>query len=280
MHTTACVGRIAVLVVIFSVVLGLTAAGTDLRLGGRVEASGTAYAAASASVLVDAFAGLGSFEAATRTEFSVFPYTIGSETLAVYVVREWLSVGAEYQFSVLPLGITSATLVALALPPPWRGAMGDTVLEVSVDGEARLVGYTFATAPLRAEMWTRATVSATRDLGWLDQLLLGASLEATLSAPGDGRIWPVATAVAEFSLGCASLRSETTLALAPSIRLEKEKVSVRASWGGLGVSAEGALAFGAEPEGVTLEFRVAYEFGAAPLYQASSDLGCAGGVCR
>jgi hypothetical protein len=269
-----------VLVVILSVALGLTAAGTDLRLGGRVEASGTAYAAASANVLLDAFAGLGDLEAVTRTEFSVFPYTVGSETLAVYLVREWLSVGAEYEFGVLPLGITSATLVALALPPPWTGAMGDTVFEVSVDGEARLVGYTFATAPLRAEVWTRATVSASRGLGWLDLLLLGISLETTLSAPGDGRIWPVATAVAEFSLGYASLRSETTLALAPSIRLEEERVSVRASWSDLGVSAEGGLVLGAKPEGVTVEFRIAYEFGDAPLHGTSSDPGCAGGVCR
>ncbi len=176
--------------------------------------------------------------------------------------------------------MTAARIIFSALPPPWSSSVGDTLLEFSVDGEARLMGDTFAAAPLRTEVWAKGAISAARSLGWVDQLLLGASLEATLSAPGDGRIWPIPIVVAGLSWGQVSLRSETTIALEPSVRIDAERVSVQSSWGDLGISAEGAVEFSAEPKGMSVEFRFLYEFGDTPLRRISSDSGCAGGVCR
>ncbi len=254
------------------------AAGADLRLGGSMEAWGTACPVPGGNASLDLFLGLGDLEAVTRTEVSVFPYTTGTETIALYLVRDWLSAGAEFRVSVLPIGVTAATILFSALPLPWDYSIGDTVLEFSVDGEARLVGDSFASAPLRAELWAKGAVTAARSLGWLDQVLLGVSLEATLSAPDGGRIWPVPAAIAELSCGGVSLRSETTIG--PSMSLDAEKLTLRASWGEIGLSAEGVVAFARETEDVSIELRLQYEFGDTPLRRVSADSECSGGVCR
>jgi hypothetical protein len=280
MHKLVGLGRLFVLVGLFAAALACSAVGAELRFGGVVEMWGTASPILGGNASLDLLIGLGDVEAATRTEFSLFPYTTGTETLSVSLVREWLSVGGEFRLSVLPIGITSAMVLSRAQPPPWECSISDVLLGFSVEGEARLKGYTFATTPLRAEVWVQGTASVSRSLGCLDQVLLGASLEATLSAPDGGEIWPTSTLVAALSYGCATLRSETVISLAPSLRFDEERLFLRVSWDDLGLSGEASLAFTAEPRSPSVGLRVLYEFGDAPLGGGPSGSGCAGGVCR
>jgi hypothetical protein len=280
MHKLVGSGRLFVLVGLFAAAMACSAVGADLRFGGSVETWGTASPTLGGNASLDLLMGLGDVEAATRTEFSLFPYTMGTETLSVSLVREWLSVGGEFRLSVVPIGVTSAMILSRAQPSPWECSIGDVLIDFSVEGEARLKGYTFATTPLRAEVWVQGTASASRSLGCLDQVLLGASLEATLSAPDGGEIWPVSTLVAALSYGCATLRSETVISLLPSLRLDEERLFLRVSWNDLGLSGEASLAFTAEPRSPSVGLRVLYEFGDAPLVGGPSGSGCAGGVCR
>jgi hypothetical protein len=280
MHKLVGSGRLFVLVGLFAAAMACSAVGADLRFGGSVETWGTASPTLGGNASLDLFVGLGSVEAATRTESSLFPYTMGTEILSVFLVREWLSVGGEFRLSVVPIGVTSAMILSRAQPSPWECSIGDVLIDFSVEGEARLKGYTFATTPLRAEVWVQGTASASRSLGCLDQVLLGASLEATLSAPDGGEIWPVSTLVAALSYGCATLRSETVISLLPSLRLDEERLFLRVSWNDLGLSGEASLAFTAEPRSPSVGLRVLYEFGDAPLVGGPSGSGCAGGVCR
>lgn len=280
MHKLVRLGRVSVVAFILATALACSAVGADLRFGGSVEAWGTACPILGGNASLDLFVGLDDVEAATRTEFSLFPYIVGTETLSVSLVREWLSVGGEFQLSVVPIGITSAMVLSRAQPSPWVGSIGDVLLDLSVEGEARLKGHTFATTPLRAEVWVKGAASASRSLGCLDQVLLGVSLEATLSAPDDGKIWPTSTLVAALSYGCATLRSETVVSLAPSLRLDEQKLLFLVSWRDLGLSCEASLAFTAEPRGPSIGLRILYEFGDTPLGGGPSGSGCAGGVCR
>ncbi|MCX6099120.1 MAG: hypothetical protein NTX69_03800 [Candidatus Bipolaricaulota bacterium] len=280
MQKLACLRRMSASAAILATALVCSAVGADLRFGGSVEAWGTACPTLSGNASLDLFVGLGSVEAATRTESSLFPYTMGTETLSISLVRDWLSVGGEFQLSVVPIGVTSAMVLSRAQPSPWACSIGDVLLDLSVEGEARLKGDTFATTPLRAEVWVKGTASASRSLGCLDQVLLGASLEATLSAPDYGKIWPTSTLVAALSYGCATLRSETVVSLVPSLRLDEEKLLLLVSWRDLGLSGEASLAFTAEPRSPSVGLRVLYEFGDTPIGGGSSGSECAGGVCR
>jgi hypothetical protein len=273
MDRLACLRR-----VVASAIILATAVSAEPRFGGSIETWGTACPVLSGNASLDVFVGLGDVEAAVRTEFSLFPYTIGTATLSASLVREWLSVGGEFQFSVLPIGITSAMVLSRALPSPWVGSIGDVLLDLSVEAEARLKGSTFATTPLRAEVWVKGAASASRSLGFLDQVVLGASLEATLSAPG-GRVWPTPTLVAGLSYGRATLTSETTLSIAPRIRIEAETVSLTMSWRDLGLSGKAWCTFSEEPSGPSVGLQITYEFGDVPRGPFSAGGECLGGVC-
>jgi hypothetical protein len=273
MQRLARLRRMSASAVILAMALACSAVGAGLRFGGSVETWGTACPVLSGNASLDLFLGLDDVEAALRTELSLFPYTTGTETLRISVVREWLSVGGEFRLSVVPIGVTSAMVLSRAKPSPWVGSIGDVLLDVSVEGEARLKGDTFATTPLRAEVWVKTAASASRSLGCLDQVLLGASLEATLSAP-DGQVWPTTTLVAGLSYGRAALTSETTLSLAPRIRIEAETVFLTLSWQDLGLSGRAWCTFSEEPSGPSVEF------GDVPLGPSSAGGECSGGVCR
>ena len=160
MQKFARLRRMSASAVVLATALVCSAVGADLRFGGRAEAWGTACPTLSGNASLDLFVGLGNVEAATRTEFSLFPYTMGTETFSISLVREWLSVGGEFRLSVVPIGITSAMVLSRAQPLPWECSIGDVLLDFSVEGEARLKGYTFATTPLRAEVWVQGTASA------------------------------------------------------------------------------------------------------------------------
>jgi hypothetical protein len=279
MQNLALLRRVAMALAILAA-LACGAWGADLRSGGVASAWGSARPIVGGSASLDLFLGLGDLEAASWTEYSLFPYTMGSETLSLSLVRDWLTLSGEYQFSLLPLGITSATLLARARPAPWDIALGDLLLDLSVEGEARLKGDTFTSAPLRTEIWLKAAASVSRSVGCLDQVLLGASLEATASAPGGGRVWPTPVLLASASIGRAMLESATTLSLAPRLRVESETVSLRASWSDLGVSGEAWCTFSEEPGGPSVGLRVSYEFGDIPLGVTPTSSNCSGGVCR
>jgi hypothetical protein len=258
--------------------LSCCALGGACESGGAVSAWGAVWPSPGASVSLNAFLGLGACEASSRTEYSLFPYTVGSETLALALVRDWLSLSGEYQWSLLPLGVTQAVVRARALPAPWDVAEGDVLVELSVEGEARLKGDSFDSSPLRAELWARGLVTASRDLGVLDQVLLGVSLEGTLSSPG-GEIWPTPGLVLSASFGPATLASRTTLSFAQGFHIASETVSLRGSWKDTGLSGEISLglAEGGEP---SVGLRVSYEFGSTPRRPFPLTDECAGGVCR
>jgi hypothetical protein len=279
-HKLASLGCVSAFGVIIAVALACSAAGADLRFGGNVDAWGAVCPILSGNTSLDLFVGLGDVEAAARTEFSLFPYTMGTEIFSLSLVREWLTIAGQFELSVIPIGITSAEILSRAQPSPWEWLIGDVLLDVSVEGEARLRGYTFATTPLRAEVWVKGAASASRSVGCLDQVLLGASLEATLSAPDGGQIWPTSTLVAALSYGCATLRSETVVSLVPSLRLDEERLFLRVSWNDLGLAGEASVAFTAEPLGPSVGLRLLYEFGDTPLGGSPSGSECAGGVCR
>ncbi len=254
--------------------------GADLRCGGIVRASGAVLPIPGADVSFDAFVGLDGAEVASRTEYSLFPYTIGSETLAVSLTRDWLSLSGEYTFSLLPIGITSATFLAHARPVPWEFAAESLVLDLSIEGEARLKGDTFLSTPLRTEIWAKGTAGVSRSVGCLDPLRLAVSLEATASAPGGGGIWPTPALLASASIGSATLSGEATLATAGGLHLDSGTVTLSGAWRDVGLFAAAWCALSGEPLDVSLGIRVAYEFGDSPLAGSSADESCAGGVCR
>jgi hypothetical protein len=259
--------------------LTFSARGETLRTGGAISSWGAIWPIPSASASLDAFLGLGDLEASSRTEYSLFPYTLGSETVSLGVVRDGLSLSSEYEWSLLPLGITQAIFRARAVPAPWDASEGEVVFEFAVEGEARLIGDSFVSAPLRAEVWARGTVSASRSLGMLDQVLLGTSIEATLSAPG-GEIWPIPGILVSAAIGPATLSSTSTFSLGPALHLASETVSLRGSWREVGLSGEISLGLAEGESGFSLGLRISYEFGDTPRRSFPAVSECSGGVCR
>ncbi len=249
------------------------------RGGGALAAWGTASPIAAGSTSLDLFLGLGELEISSHTEMSLFPYTVGDQAFSLGVVHEWLSLSAQYEFSLLPIGITSATLLARAAPDAWETSCGDSLVFLSAQGEGRLAGSAFGSAPLRGELWLRGAAGISRDVGLIDQLLAEASLEATLTSTDKGRIWPVPGLLVMASLGWASLASETSLALAPDVHVASETLSLRGSWSALGLSAGLSLELSDE-ESPTLSLEASYEFGDAPGRPFPSTPECEGGVCR
>jgi len=271
-------GRLALVCFTLLLALACCANGMRFRSGGVVTSWGAIWPTPSGSASMDLFLGLGTIEASSRTEYSLFPYTLGTETLGVGISHEWLSLSGEYQWSLLPLGITQAAFRARALPSPWDVPQGEVLFEFSVEGEARLTGNSFDSSPLRAEVWVRGEATASRSLGILDQVLLGTSLEATLSSPG-GQIWPTPGVVISASLGPVSLSCEATLSFSSGLHLASEAVSLRGSWREVGLSGDVSLGI-AEGGGPSVGLRISYEFGDAPQRPFPSTDECSGGVCR
>lgn len=256
-----------------------SATGSELRAGGRAMLLGSALSSAGASAEINLFLGLRDLEASSTTELSLFPYTTGSETVALSLVRDWLSLTAEYQFSVVPLGISAATILAQATPVPWLAAWGSFLVDVGAEGEARLLGGSFAATPLRAELWVKGTAGIGWSLGALDSVRVAATLEGTLSSPG-GTVWATPTLTASASVGRVTLSSETEASLAGGIHVVEETVTLACSWRELGLSGKAWCTFSEEPSGPAVGFRIAYEFGAPPLRPFPDSTDCVGGVCR
>jgi len=256
-----------------------SATGSELRTGGRTVVVGSALPSVAGSAEVDLFAGLGSLEASSTTELSLFPYTMGNETIAVSLVRDWLSLTAEYQFSLAPLGITAPTILMQATPPAWVATWGLFLVDAGVDAEARLLGDGLAATPLRAEVWVRGGAGIGCTVSVIDYLRVAATLEATLSAP-NGTIWPTPSLLASASVGRVTLSSETELAFAGGIHVAAEAVSLVCSWLELGISARAWCTFSGEPTGPSVGLRIAYEFGAHPLRPFPDSAECVGGVCH
>jgi hypothetical protein len=268
----ACVG-------ILLAAMAWSAVGSEFRTGGRGAFVGSALPSAGGSAEIDLFAGLGSLEASSRTELSLFPYTTSNETAALSLVQDWLSLTAEYEFSIVPLGITAATILAQATPTPWVTACGSFLVDLGVEGEARLLGDGFAATPLRAELWVKGSAGIGGSVGPVDLVRIGAALEGTLSAP-NGTVWPTPSLIASASLGRATLSSETELSLAEGIHIVAETASLVCSWVELGLSAKAWCTFSEEPTGPAVGLRIAYEFGAAPLRPFPDSVQCVGGVCH
>jgi len=259
--------------------LAWSTTGSELRAGGRAVLLGSALPSVGASAEIDLFAGLGSVEASSTTELSLFPYTTANETIALSLIQDWLSLTAEYQFSVRPLGITAATILAQATPPAWIETWGSLLVDASVKGEARLLGDGFASRPLRAEVWVKGSAGIGTSLGVLDFVRVGAAIEGTLSAP-NGTIWPTPSLVASASVGRMTLSSETEWSFAGGIHVAAETVSLVCLWLELGISARAWCAFSGEPTGPGVGLRIAYEFGALPLRPFPDSTECVGGVCH
>ncbi|MFC2099551.1 hypothetical protein ACFLSF_01810 [Candidatus Bipolaricaulota bacterium] len=270
---------VATYVAVLLVVAAWCATGSELRAGGRAVLLGSAWPSAGASAEIDLFLGLGDVEALSTTELSLFPYTTGTETVALSLVRDWLSLTAEYQFSVVPLGISAATILAQAAPAPWVAAWGSLLVDAAIEGEARLAGDSFAATPLRAELWVKGYAGIGGSLGALDSVRVAATLEATLSSPG-GTVWPTPTLTASASLGRATLSSETEASLVGGFHVVAETVSLACSWREFGLSGKAWCTFSEEPSGPTVGLRIAYEFGALPLRPFPDSTDCVGGVCR
>jgi hypothetical protein len=255
------------------------AASSEVRVGGRAELVGAALPLAGAGATVDFFLGRGEIDVSTATDFSLFPYTLSTEAVAVSLVRDWLSLNAEYQFSIVPIGISAATILAQATPAPWEIACGAQLFEIAVESEARLKGDAFTSTPLRAELWLRGRAGVSRAGVPLDFIFVGASLEGTLSAP-NGTVWPVSTFVVSASLGCVTLASETEISFAGGTHVTNETLSLTLSSLVSQLSGEAWYTLSDEPGGVSVGLRVAYEFGASPLLTFSGSRECVGGVCR
>jgi len=258
--------------------LASSAAGSELRAGGRAVLVGLALPSPAGSAEIDLFVGLGSLEASSRTELSLFPYTTSSQTVALSLARDWLSLSAEYQFSIRPLGITAARILARAGPPARLAVWGNCLVDAGVESEARLVGYGFATTPLRAEFWVKGTAGVGGAVGPLDVVRIAAAIEGTLSAP-DGTVVPKPSLVVSASLGRATLSIETELSFAGGIRIAAETVSLACSRLEWGLSAKGWCAFSGEPTGPSAGLRISYAFGAMPRCPFPGSAGCVGGVC-
>ncbi|MDD5646550.1 MAG: hypothetical protein PHW86_05220 [Candidatus Bipolaricaulis sp.] len=255
-----------------------SAMGSEIRVGGRGVFFGSAMPYAGGSAEIDVFAGFGSLEASSTTELSLFPYTTSSETVAVALVRDWLCLAVEYEFSVVPLGITAARILARATPAAWMSSYESFLVDGAVEAEARLLGDGFAATPLRAELWLKGSLGIGASLGMIDFARVGAAIEGTLSAP-NGSVWPTPSLIASASLGPATLSSETEWSLAGGIHVVAETVSLVCSWHELGFSAKAWCTFSGEPTGPSAGLRIAYEFGATPLRPFPDSTACVGGVC-
>jgi len=273
--------RIVCLSVCLAVIAGGAGAvrGDDLRLGGALETSAGVSSMVSGDASVELVAGLSSVDLGSWTEMSLLPYTMAFETLTLAYVQDWLSLRAEYRFSLAPLGITSATILSGARPGSWETSVGDILVSVSAETEARLAGYSFASL-LRTEIWAKVTAGASRRIGCLGPVYVGGSLEATASAPGGGRIWPTPAVVVSATLGHVVLRSETTFSIVGGVRVSAETVSLEGSWSEIGLSGSAWCAFSEGESGPSLGIRVVKEMGDAPLWGFRSGGSCSGGVCR
>ncbi|MCX6094966.1 MAG: hypothetical protein NTY63_09140 [Candidatus Bipolaricaulota bacterium] len=260
-------------------VMACSAAGSELRTGGRAVLVGSALPSAGANAEVDLFADYWNLEATSMTEISLFPYRTGSETIALSLVQDWLSLTAEYEFSIVPLGITATSILAQATPAAWVTACGSFLVDASVEGEARLLGDGFASTPLRAELWVKGTAGIGGSVGAVDLVHVAAALEGTLSAP-NGTIWPTPTLIASASRGRATLSSETETSFAGGVHVTAETVSLACSWREFGLSGKAWCTFSEEPTGLAVGLRIAYEFGALPLRPFPDSTACVGGVCH
>jgi hypothetical protein len=270
---------VAACAVVLLAAMAWSAAGSELRAGGRAVLLGSALPSAGANAEIDLFADYWSLEATSTTEISLFPYRTGSETIALSLVQDWLCLSAEYEFSIVPLGITATAILAQATPPAWVTAWGSFLVDLAVEGEARLLGDGFAATPLRAELWVKGSAGIGGSVGPVDLVHVAAALEGTLSAP-NGTVWPTPTLIASASLGRATLSSETELSLASGIHVTAETVSLLCSWREVGLSAKAWCTFSEEPTGPAVGLRIAYEFGALPLRPFPDSTACVGGVCH
>jgi hypothetical protein len=268
----ACVG-------ILLAAVAWSAAGSELRTGGRAVLVGSGLPSVGANAEIDLFADYWNLEATSTTEISLFPYRTGSETIALSLVQDWLSLTAEYEFSIVPLGITASTILAQATPPAWVTAWESFLVDLAVEGEARLLGDGFAATPLRAELWVKGSAGIGGSVGPIDLVHVGAALEGTLSAP-NGTVWPTPSLIASASLGRATLSSETEWSLAGGVHVTAETLSLVCSWLELGLSAKAWCTFSGEPTGPSVGLRIAYEFGAVPLRPFPDSVQCVGGVCH
>ncbi len=262
-------------------VLGFAGAswGVGPRFGGAVGASYAALPVPASDVSLELSFGLGLMDASSWTEYALFPYTVGSQTFAVSVAQDWLGLIAEYRFSLVPLGITRAAILARARPGSWDISWGDSVVSAAAEGEARLTGDSFASA-LRTEIWAKASAGVSRAVGCLDSIGLGVSVEATLSAPGGGRLWPTPALVASATLGRFTLKSETTLSVVSDLRIAAETISLDASWGEIGLSGSVWCTLSGDALGPSFGIRLATQFGDAPVQGFRVGGACAGGVCH
>lgn len=256
-----------------------TSGGADLRFGGAVGASFGVLPVPAGDVSLELSVGLGPVDVSSWTEYSLFPYVVGSQTFAVSVAQDWLGLNAEYRFSLVPLGITRAAILARARPLPWDLAWGDSIVSVAAEGEARLTGDSFASA-LRTEVWAKASVGASRAVGCLDRVALEASVEVTLSAPGGGRVWPTPALIASATFGRFTLESETSLSVVAGLRIAAETVSLAASWGEIGLSGSVWCTLSGDLRAPSLGIRLAKQFGDAPIQGFRVGGTCAGGVCH
>lgn len=210
---------------------------------------------------------------------SLFSRTRCTQALAASLVRDWQSLHAEYPLSIVPIGISAATILAQARPAPWEIACGAEQFEIAVESEARLKGDALTSTPLRAELWLRGRAGVSRAAAPLDSIAVGASLEGTLSAP-NGVVWPVSTFVVSASLGRVTRSSETEISFAGGAHVTNETLSFSLSSLASLLSGEAWCTLSGEPGGVSVGLRVAYEFGASPLLAFYGSGECVGGVCR
>jgi len=269
---TVCVG-------VLLAAVAWSAKGSELRVGGRGVFVGSALPSVAGSAEIDLFADYWNLEATSTTEISLFPYRTGSETIALSLVQDWLSLTAEYEFSIVPLGITALTVLAQAAAPAWVATWESLLVDAGVEAEARLLGDGLAATPLRAEIWVRGGAGIGCSVSVIDYLRVAATLEGTLSAP-NGTIWPTPSLVASASVGRMTLSSETELSFAGGIHVAAETVSLVYSWLELGISARAWCTFSGEPTGPSVALRIAYEFGALPLRPFPDSAECVGGVCH
>lgn len=274
--------RLRMVVTCVGVLLGVmacSAGGAELSTGGRAVLVGSAMPSAGANAEIDLFADYWHLEATSTTEISLFPYRTGSETIALSLVQDWLILTAEYEFSIVPLGITASTILAQATPGAWLTAWESFLVDLAVEGEARLLGDGFAATPLRAELWVKGSAGIGGSVGPIDLVHVAAALEGTLSAP-NGTVWPTPSLIASASLGRATLSSETEWSLAGGVHVTAETLSLVCSWLELGLSAKAWCTFSGEPTGPSVGLRIAYEFGAVPLRPFPDSVQCVGGVCH
>lgn len=271
--------RVAVAAGALILLIAFGAMGSQFRAGGRAGLLGSVLPLAGGNAAIDLFAGWGSLELSSSTEFSLFPYIMGDETLSFSLVRDWLCLSADYSLSLVPIGISAALVLARAAPPRWETTCGPLRVELAVESEARLKGDSFSSTPLRAELWVKGRVGLGRSLGLLDYIGVAAELEGTLSAP-NGVVVPTPTLIASGAAGCAALTSETVLSCVGGIRVVEETLALSCSWHDLGITALAWCTFSEEPRGPSVGLRAAYEFGAPPLRPFLGGEECVGGVCR